>query len=48
MSTKFVQEACIGYNSGSIISLGIADIRHHVSSEDVEMSDLSEETKDNI
>ena len=27
MGSKFVQEASIGYNSGSIISVGIADIR---------------------
>lgn len=41
MGSKFVQEASIGYNNGSIISVGIADIRKNNLNEDVEMSEES-------
>ena len=41
-----MQEACIGYNSGSLISVGIADIALTPQGLDAEMSELSEETKD--
>ena len=27
MESKFIQETCIGYNFGSLISVGIADIK---------------------
>jgi hypothetical protein len=46
MGSKFVQESCIGYNGGSIISVGIADLARQSPTEDVEMSDMSEESKE--
>jgi hypothetical protein len=50
MRSKFLQEACIGYNSGSLISVGVFDKVHQAANTDSEMSDLSqpEETKEEI
>ena len=39
MDSKFIQETCIGYNFGSLISVGIADLKH-----DVEAPPTSEDT----
>lgn len=51
MNDRFVQESCIGYNYGSITSVGIADIRQIPKDHDSEMSDMSqvvEESKDGL
>jgi hypothetical protein len=47
MNDKYIQETCIGYNSGSLVAFGIADLATPKQGEDVEMSDVSEESKDN-
>jgi hypothetical protein len=48
MHEKFVQEACIGYNYGTMISVGIADIRAAPPGQDSEMSEVTEEAKEGL
>ena len=45
---KFVQEACIGYNYGTMISVGIADIRAVPPGQDSEISEVTEEAKEGL
>lgn len=45
MGEKFVQQTCIGFNSGSLVSFGIADLSSK-KGDDVEMKDEQEESKD--
>jgi hypothetical protein len=45
MNDKFIQEACIGFNFGSLIAFGIADVAKPKAGEDTEMTDMAEESK---
>ena len=48
MSDKFFQETSVGYNNGSMISVGIADSVKPKPGDDVEMSKSGEETKNDL